>query len=199
VWICDNRSASAKGAQSAWPVYKNFGELELRDVEDGLTWLKKQSWVDGGRIGIDGWSFGGYMATYALTHSKSFAMGIAGGSVTDLALYDTIYTERYMLMPQNNPEGYRKSSALAAAKDLHGEILLIHGVMDENVHMQNTLKFAYELQKAGKQFRLMLYEKSRHGVADPDLVKHMRQMMLDFTIEKLGQPAQSKSITEARR
>lgn len=188
VWVCDNRLASGKGAQSQWPSYKNLGELELRDVEDGLAYLKKQPWVDAGRIGIDGWSFGGFMVTYAMTHSTSFAMGIAGGSVTDWRLYDSIYTERYMLMPQNNPEGYRKSSVLAAAAQMHGVPLLIHGVMDENVHAQNTMKLAYELQKAGKPFRLMLYEKSRHGVTDPQLVEHMRQMMLDFTLEML-QPA----------
>jgi dipeptidyl-peptidase-4 len=185
VWICDNRLASGKGAQSQWPSYKNFGELELRDVEDGLAYLKKLPWVDATRIGIDGWSFGGFMVTYALTHSRSFAMGIGGGNLTDWSLYDSIYTERFMLMPQNNPEGYAKSSALAAAKNLHGQILLIHGAIDENVHAQNTLKFSYELQKAGKPFRLMLYEKSRHGVTDPDLVKHMRQMMFDFTLEML--------------
>ena len=185
VWSCDNRLASGKGAQSQWPSYKNFGELELRDVEDGLAYLKKQPWVDASRIGIDGWSFGGFMVTYAMTHSASFKMGIGGGNVTDWRLYDSVYTERFMLMPQNNPEGYAKSSVLNAAKNLHGLPLLIHGVIDENVHAQNTLKFTYELQKAGKPFRLMLYEKSRHGVSDPALVKHMRQMMFDFTIEQL--------------
>jgi dipeptidyl-peptidase-4 len=188
VWVCDNRLASGKGAQSQWPSYKNFGELELRDVEDGLAYLKKQPWVDATRFGLDGWSFGGFMVTYAMTHSTSFAMGIGGGNVTDWRLYDSIYTERFMLMPQNNPEGYAKGSALAAAKNLHGLPLLIHGVMDENVHAQNTLKFTYELQKAGKQFRLMMYEKSRHGVTDPNLVKHMRQMMFDFTTEMLTAP-----------
>ncbi|HXG89359.1 MAG TPA: DPP IV N-terminal domain-containing protein [Vicinamibacterales bacterium] len=185
VWVCDNRLASGKGAQSQWPSYKNFGELELRDVEDGLNYLKAQPWVDGARIGIDGWSFGGFMVTYALTHSKSFAMGIGGGNVTDWGLYDSIYTERFMLMPANNVEGYRKSSVLAAAKDLHGDLLLIHGGIDDNVHAQNTLKFAYELQKAGKPFRMMIYEKSRHGFTDPDLIKHLRQTMFDFTVETL--------------
>ena len=185
VWVCDNRLASGKGAQSQWPSYKNFGELELRDVEDGLAYLRKQSWVDPARIGVSGWSFGGFMVTYALTHSTSFAMGIGGGNVTDWSLYDSIYTERFMLMPQNNPDGYARSSSLAAASNLHGQILLIHGVIDENVHAQNTLKFSYALQKAGKPFRLMLYEKSRHAVTDPDLVKHMQKMMFDFTVETL--------------
>jgi dipeptidyl-peptidase-4 len=195
VWVCDNRLASGKGAQSQWPSYKNFGELELRDVEDGLAYLKKQPWVDASRIGISGWSFGGFMVTYALTHSTSFAMGIGGGNVTDWSLYDSIYTERFMLMPQNNPAGYARSSPLAAAKNLHGQILLVHGMIDENVHAQNTLKFSYALQKAGKVFRLMLYEKSRHGVTDPDLVKHMRQMMFDFMVETL-KPSEGNAATK---
>ena len=185
IWVCDNRTASGKGLESTWPVYKNFGELELRDIEDGLAWLKGQAYVDGSRIGIWGWSYGGFMTSYALTHSKSFKIGIAGGSVTDWRDYDSIYTERYMGTPQNNPEGYKKSSPVHAAKDLHGKLLLIHGAIDDNVHMQNTIQFVYELQKAGKQFELMLYPKSRHGVNDPLLLKHMRQMMTDFILENL--------------
>jgi dipeptidyl-peptidase-4 len=196
VWICDNRSASGKGMQSTWPIYKQLGVLELADIEDGLAWLKKQPWVDGTRLGIDGWSYGGFMTTYALTHSTSFAMGIGGGNVTDWTLYDSIYTERYMLMPQNNPEGYEKTSVLKAAKNLHGHLLLVHGVIDDNVHMQNTLSLAYALQKAGKPFRLMLYEQSRHGVVDPDLVKHMRQMMADFTVETLLKPPAAQVTAE---
>ena len=185
IWICDNRTASGKGMESTWPVYKNFGELELRDLEDGLAWLKSQPYIDGSRIGIWGWSYGGFMTSYALTHSKSFKVGIAGGTVADWRDYDSIYTERYMQTPQNNPEGYKKSSPVHAAKDLHGKLLLLHGTIDDNVHMQNTMQFVYELQKAGKQFQLMLYPKSRHGVTDPLLLKHMRQMMLDFILENL--------------
>jgi dipeptidyl-peptidase 4 len=185
VWVADNRTASGKGAQSAWQVYKNFGELELRDIEDGVAWLKSQPYVDGSRVGIWGWSYGGFMTSYAMTHSKTFKMGIAGGSVTDWRDYDTIYTERYMQTPQNNPEGYRRSSPVHAAKDLHGKILLLHGLMDDNVHVQNTIQFAYELQKAGKQFDMMLYPKSRHGVTDPLLLKHMRQLMTDFILANL--------------
>lgn len=185
IWVCDNRTASGKGIESTWPVYKNFGELELRDLEDGVTWLKSQPYVDGSRIGIWGWSYGGFMTSYALTHSQSFKIGIAGGTVADWRDYDSIYTERYMGTPQNNPEGYKKSSPVNAAKSLHGKLLLIHGAIDDNVHMQNTIQFIYELQKAGKQFQLMLYPKSRHGVTDPLLLKHMRQMMLDFIVGNL--------------
>ena len=185
IWICDNRTASDKGANSAWPVYKNFGELELSDLEDGFAWLKNQPYVDGSRIGLWGWSYGGFMTSYALTHSQTFKIGIAGGSVTNWRNYDSIYTERYMQTPQHNEEGYRKSSPVYAAKNLHGKLLLIHGAIDDNVHMANTIQFLYELQKAGKDVRLMVYPKSRHGVTDPALVKHWYQMMTDFVLENL--------------
>ena len=185
VWICDNRTASGKGSESVWPLYKNFGDVELRDIEDGVTWLKQQPYVDGSRIGIHGWSYGGYLTSYALTHSKSFVMGIAGGTVADWRDYDTVYTERYMGLPSENPEGYRKSSPRFAATNLIGALMLIHGTIDDNVHVANTLQFAYELQKAQKPFRLMLYPKSRHGIVDPALVRHMRSAMLDFVLEHL--------------
>ena len=125
------------------------------------------------------------MTSYAMTHSQTFKMGIAGGTVADWRDYDSIYTERVMLTPQNNLEGYRKSSPVNAAKDLHGKLLLIHGAIDDNVHMSNTIQFVYELQKTAKQFELMLYPKSRHGVTDPVLVKHMRQMMTEFILANL--------------
>jgi dipeptidyl-peptidase-4 len=183
VWICDNRSASGKGAESAWPIYRNFGELELRDLEDGLRWLTAQPGIDGKRVLINGWSFGGYMTSYALTHSTLWSAGISGGTVTDWRDYDTVYTERYMQRPQNNPEGYKKSSPRFAAANLHGELLLLHGTTDDNVHLQNAIQFIYELQRAQKPFELMLYPKSRHGVTDPALALHMRTTMLRF-IEK---------------
>ncbi|MBD0372050.1 MAG: S9 family peptidase [Pyrinomonadaceae bacterium] len=185
IWVCDNRTASGKGAESAWPAYKNFGALELQDLEDGVNYLKSQPFVDGSRIGIWGWSYGGYMTAYALTHSKIFKIGIAGGTVTDWANYDSIYTERYMLTPQRNAEGYKTSSVLQAAGNLSGKLLLIHGAIDDNVHMANTIQLIYALQKAGKQFDLMLYPKSRHGVTDPLLLKHMRQMMTDYILKNL--------------
>jgi dipeptidyl-peptidase-4 len=185
IWYLDNRTASGKGAESAWPVYKNFGPLELRDLEDGLGYLRTLPYVDGSRIGIWGWSFGGYMTSYALTHSRSYKLGIAGGTVSDWANYDSIYTERYMLTPEHNPEGYKAGGPLAAAANLSGKLLLIHGAIDDNVHVANTIQFVYALQQAGKQFDLMLYPKSRHGVTDPLLVSHMRRMMTDFILRNL--------------
>ena len=189
VWVLDNSTASGKGAVSTWPVYQRFGDLELRDLEDGLDWLTAQPYVDADRIGIEGWSYGGYMVSYALTHSTRWSMGIAGASVTDWHDYDSIYTERYMRMPQHNGDGYRRSAPRFRAADLHGALLLVHGSMDENVHMQNTLQFAYALQEAGKAFDMMIYPKSRHRLGTPDLEHHRRAKMLDFVLEHLvGSP-----------
>jgi len=185
VWICDNRTASGKGLESTWQVFKRFGELELRDIEDGVSWLKQQPFVDGTRIGLSGWSFGGFLTAYALTHSTSFTMGIAGGTVSDWRNYDSVYTERYMGTPKDNPDGYRNSSPRYAAANLHGALFLMHGAIDDNVHVQNTMQLAYELQQAGKPFSLMIYPKTRHGVTDPSLVRHMHGAMLDFTLEHL--------------
>jgi dipeptidyl-peptidase-4 len=185
IWVCDNRSASGKGEESTWTAYKNLGVGELRDLEDGANYLKSLPYVDGGRIGLSGWSYGGFMTTYAMTHSKTWKIGIAGGSVTDWHLYDSIYTERYMRTPQNNPDGYAKTSVIKAAKDLHGKILLVHGVIDDNVHLQNTMQLVNELQKHGKQFELMVYPNNRHGVSNPLQAKHMRQLMTDFILKNL--------------
>jgi len=185
IWVCDNRSASGKGEESVWPVYKRLGELELRDLEDGINYLKAQPYIDGTRIGLHGWSYGGFMTSYALTHSKSFKIGIAGGTVSDWQLYDSIYTERYMMTPANNRSGYERSSVLTAAKNLSGKLMLIHGMMDDNVHLQNTTQLVYELQKADKQFDLMVYPTQRHGVQNPLQVKHWYSMMTDFILKNL--------------
>lgn len=199
VWVMDNSTASGKGAVSTWPVYQNFGELELRDIEDGIAWLGEQPYVDIARVGIEGWSYGGYMVTYALTHSRSFAMGIAGGSVTDWRDYDTIYTERYMRMPQNNPDGYDRSASRFSAANLSGALLLIHGTMDENVHMQNTLQFAYELQKAGKSFDMMIYPRSRHRLGGLDQEEHRHIKMLEFVLRHLAAAPTPRAPTSVKR
>jgi len=165
---------------SAWPVYKNFGELELRDFEDGVSWLKSQPYVDANRIALFGWSYGGFLVSYAMTHSKSFAAGISGAPVTDWRDYDSIYTERYMLMPQNNEDGYKKSSPRFNAADLHGRLLLLHGTTDDNVHLQTTIQFAHELQKAGKTFEMMLYPQTRHSVTNKAKLFHVQRTILEF-------------------
>jgi dipeptidyl-peptidase-4 len=190
VWVLDNRSAGGKGAEAQWPIYGKLGELELRDLEDGITWLKQQPYVDPSRIVLHGWSYGGFMTAYALTHSTSWSAGIAGAPVTDWRNYDTVYTERYMKVPRNNPQGYRDTAPRFAAGKLQGAILLIHGGIDDNVHRQNTEQFAYELQRLGKPFEMMIYPRQRHGFTDPRLNKHLRQLMLDFVIRAVsGSPA----------
>ena len=106
--------------------------------------------------------------------------------MTDWRLYDSVYTERYMKLPQNNPDGYRRTAPRFAASQLRARLLLIHGTMDDNVHIQNSVQFAYELQKAGKPFEVMIYPKSRHGFSDPALITHLRQTMYDFVMRSVG-------------
>jgi dipeptidyl-peptidase-4 len=172
----DPRSASGKGAQSAWAAYKQLGVQELKDLEAAVAWLCKNPWADATRVGISGHSYGGFMAAFALTHGKTFSAGIASGAVTDWRLYDTIYTERYMLTPKENAEGYDRSSVVKAAKDLNGKLLIMHGMMDDNVHLQNSTQFVDALQRAGKQFEMMYYPQSRHGLGG----QHYQQLQLDF-------------------
>ena len=186
VWILDNRSAGGKGAESQWPVYGKVGELELQDLEDGISWLTQQRYVDASRIALHGWSWGGFMTAYALTHSTSWAAGIVGAPVTDWRNYDTVYTERYMKTPQHNPEGYRQTAPRFAAANLHGRMLLIHGGIDDNVHRQNSEQFAYELQRAGKPFEMMIYPRQRHGFTDARLNTHLRKLMFDFVMRTVG-------------
>ena len=185
IWICDNRTASGKGVESTWNVYQKFGQTETQDLDDGFNYLKSLPYVDGNRLGMWGWSYGGYMTSYFMTHTKTLKMGIAGGLVSDWALYDSIYTERYMRTPNNNADGYAKGSVMNSAKDLNGKLLIIHGTIDDNVHQQNAIKFIFELQKAGKQFEFMTYPTQRHGVSNPLQSKHLYQMMTDFVLENL--------------
>ncbi|MEL7500130.1 MAG: DPP IV N-terminal domain-containing protein [Planctomycetota bacterium] len=186
VWMCDNQSASYRSVKNAWPIHRNMATNELRDIETGVDWLCDQPWVDQDRIGIWGWSYGGYMTAFCLTHSDKFKIGISGAPVTDWKNYDSIYTERYMGTPQENQQGYESSSVLYnSAKNLSGKLLLIHGTIDDNVHLNNTLQFVKELQYAGKQFELMLYPSNRHSVRDPLQSRHLRKLMTDFIVENL--------------
>jgi dipeptidyl aminopeptidase/acylaminoacyl peptidase len=176
VFRCDPRSASGKGACSTWTAYRQLGVTELKDIETAIGWLTKFPYVDARRIGMSGHSYGGFMTAYAMTHSKLFAAGIAGAPVTDWRNYDTIYTERYMNTPQENPSGYELTSVVKAARNLHGRLLVIHGLMDDNVHVQNTMQFVDELQKADKDFELMIYPRSRHGIGG----RHYDRLVVDF-------------------
>jgi dipeptidyl aminopeptidase/acylaminoacyl peptidase len=183
VFRCDPRSASGKGALSAWTAYRQLGIQELKDIEEAIDWLvAKHPFVDVAKIGMDGHSYGGFMTSFALTHSTKFCAGIAGAPVTDWKDYDSIYTERYMNTPQENPDGYKRTSVVSAAGKLHGRLLLAHGLMDDNVHMQNSMQFIYELEKAGKDFELMIYPRSRHGIFE----SHYQRLMLEFIRKSLG-------------
>jgi dipeptidyl-peptidase-4 len=157
-----------------------MGRVELNDLEDAAAWVGQQPWADPQRMGVWGWSYGGYFTAYALTHCDKFKAGIAGAPVTDWHNYDAIYTERYMDLPQRNPEGYKSSSTVTAAANLHGRLLLIHGERDDNVHISNTLQLAYALQQAGKPFDMMIYPKNRHGVVEPAQRFHLYRTMTDF-------------------
>jgi dipeptidyl-peptidase-4 len=199
VWVLDNRSASGKGVESQWPVYGRLGELELQDLEDGVTWLKQQPYVDPTRMVLSGWSYGGFMTAYAMTHSTSWSAGIVGAPVTDWRDYDTVYTERLMKLPKNNPDGYRRTAPRFAADKLHGRMLLLHGTMDDNVHMQNSVQFAYELQRAGKPFEMMVYPRSRHGIADGSLNSHLRQLMFDFVMRAIDAESPAASTRSSTR
>jgi len=198
VWVLDNRSAGGKGAEAQWPIYGKLGELELRDLEDGITWLKAQPYVDASRIALHGWSYGGFMTAYALTHSTSWAAGIVGAPVTDWRNYDTVYTERYMKTPRNNPGGYRDTAPRFAAAKLHGKMLLIHGGIDDNVHRQNSEQFAYELQRLDKPFEMMIYPRQRHGFADPRMNRHLRQLMFDFVMRTVGDATPPPAASASR-
>ncbi len=178
----DPRSASGKGAQSAWTCYKQLGVQELKDLEEAVAWLCQNPWADSTRVGISGHSYGGFMAAFALTHSKTFSAGIASAPVTDWKLYDSIYTERYMLTPKENPEGFAKTSCVAAAKNLHGRLLIVHGMIDDNVHMQNSVQLVDALQRAGKEFEMMFYPPSRHGIGG----QHYSKLQLDFIRRTMG-------------
>jgi len=185
VLFCDNRSSLGRGNSDTWKVYKDLASTELRDLEDAVQWLKQQPWVEADRIGLWGWSYGGYFTAYAMTHSTSFRAGIAGAPVTDWNNYDSVYTERYMDTPQSNPEGYKSSSVVHSAKNLQGRLMLIHGEIDDNVHMANTMQLVHALQKANKKFDLMVYPNNRHGIVDPDQSYHQYQTMTDFFKEHL--------------
>jgi dipeptidyl-peptidase-4 len=185
VWVCDNRSASNKGPASAYAAYKRLGQTELEDQLDGLAWLKQQGWADPNRVAIDGWSYGGFMSAYALTHSQAWKVGIVGAPVTDYRLYDSIYTERYMGLPKDNPAGYDGTSLMKTAKNLEGRMLLFHGTLDDNVHPQNSIQFIDALMKAGKDFEQVFLPGSGHGPRTPEQIWFRYRKTFDFLKKNL--------------
>ena len=160
----DNRSSGHLGKTGMDFIYRKMGKYEIEDYMDAANLLKSKPYVDGTRIGITGGSFGGYITTMALTYgSDVFTHGIANYSVTDWALYDTHYTERFMGTPKNNPEGYKITSPITYADRLKGNLRIVHGTMDDNVHMQNSIQLINKLQDLNKHFEIMLYPGERHG------------------------------------
>lgn len=185
IWMCDNRSSSYRSIRDAFPIHRNLGKHELSDITDGVRWLTAHDFVDAERIGIWGWSYGGYMTGYAMTHSRLFRAGIAGAPVTDWRHYDAVYTERFMGTPQSNPAGYEASSVTKAAADLHGRLFVIHGTIDDNVHLSNTLQLAQALQFAQRDFQLMLYPGNRHSIGNAAQNRHLREQMTQFFLREL--------------
>ena len=176
----DNRAATAISKTLENSIVKRLGEAETPDFVSAARWLKKQSWVDPDRVGVWGWSYGGWMTLNLMTRSKEFKAGIAGAPVVDWRYYDTKWTEGPMRTPQENPEGYASTSLLPRAKDLHGRVLIIYGTYDDNVHPYNTLAFTNALIAAGKKFDMMAYPMRKHGVTDAAGAMHLQRLMIDF-------------------
>ncbi len=183
--VVDNRSSAGRGIADTWSIQGKVGEIELEDLLTSVDYLEKQPWVDAQRLAVRGWSFGGFLTLYAMTHSTAFKAGIAGGSVTDWREYDSFYTERYMGLPSDNPEGYRTSAPVNAAENIHGHVLLIHGEVDDNVHPSGTLRMAAALQNSGKDFDMMIYPGSAHAIHDPQQAWHLMRMTDRFLIRHL--------------
>jgi dipeptidyl-peptidase-4 len=186
LWSLDNRGSWGRGHAWESRVFKDLGHYELEDQLAGVAYLKSLPYVDATRIGITGWSYGGYMTLYALTHAPEvFKCGAAGGSVTDWKFYDSIYTERYMRTPQENPDGYKTASPLGAADKLKAKVLLIHGTDDDNVHLQNTLNFVEALVKARTPFDLYLQPGEKHAFAGEAARFYLTQRLVEFFKQNL--------------
>jgi dipeptidyl-peptidase 4 len=177
----DNRASTAISKKLENLLLKKTpGEVELNDLVDAVQWMKKQSYVNPERVGVWGWSGGGTYTVLAMTRSKEFRAGIAGGVVTDFRFYDSKWGEAMMKTEKENLKGFEDVSLNKYAKDLHGKLMLIHGTHDDNVHIQNIWTFINELINANKLFELMVYPMRGHGVGDPQGRVHLNNMMLDF-------------------
>lgn len=161
----DNRGTAARGTAFQAPIRGKLGEVEVADQVQGARWLGSQPYVDAARIGVWGWSYGGYMTLMLLFKAPAvFRAGVSGAPVSDWSLYDTHYTERYLGRPQDNPQGYTASSVLPYARDLKGKLLVIHGMADDNVLFLHSTKLFRRLQDLGKPFDVMVYPGAKHGL-----------------------------------
>ena len=164
VFVLDNRGTSRRGLAFESHIKHNMGDIEVRDQVDGVHWLIDQGLADPERVGVYGWSYGGYMTLMCLTRApETFKVGIAGAPVTHYDGYDTGYTERYMGLPQENPAGYESGSVMAHVANLEGKLLLLHGLIDENVHFRHTARLINALIKARKPYNLMIFPDARHS------------------------------------
>jgi len=176
VFSLDNRGTPRRGAAFGGALYRRQGTVEITDQLRGVEWLKSQPWVDGDRIGVHGWSNGGYMTLLLLAKApEAYACGVAGAPVTDWALYDTHYTERYMDLPAANADGYRDASVFTHLDRIQPEaLLLLHGMADDNVLFSNSTKLISALQQRGTPFALMTYPGAKHGLRGPDALHRYR-------------------------
>lgn len=182
----DGRGTGYKGAKFKKVTYKNLGKYEIEDQIVAAKWLGNQKYIDKTRIGIFGWSFGGYMASLAMTKGADvFKAGIAVAPVTNWRYYDSVYTERFLLTPQENPAGYDDNSPTTYANLLKGKFLLIHGTADDNVHFQNSMEFSEALIQNKKQFEFMAYPDKNHGIYGGQTRPQLYQKMTDFILENL--------------
>ncbi len=180
VFSLDNRGTPRRGRDFGGALYGVQGTVEVADQLRGVAWLKQQPWVDPARIGVQGWSNGGYMTLMLLAKaSDTYACGVAGAPVTDWGLYDSHYTERYMNLPGNNPKGYEEARVLAHIDGLRSRLLLIHGMADDNVLFTNSTALMSALQKRGQPFELMTYPGAKHGLSGSNAL-HRYRLAEDF-------------------
>jgi len=166
VWEMDNRGSAGRGHKFEEPIFREMGTREVTDQKTGVEYLVQQGFVDPERVGITGWSYGGYMTIHSMLFAPEvFKVGVAGAPVTDWHNYDTIYTERYMDLPSNNLDRYNKSSNVRNADKLEGHLLILHNFEDDNVLFQNTMQMAEAFEKAGKLFFMQVYPQKTHGVS----------------------------------
>ena len=177
----DNRGSARRGLAFEAPIAGRMGQIEVRDQVEGVRWLETLGFADTSRVGIYGWSYGGYMTLMALTTAPDvFKAGVAGAPVTFWEGYDTAYTEKYMGTPQENPQGYRLGSPLSHVDRLRGTLLVIHGMIDENVHFRHTARLMQSLIDAGKPFETLLYPNERHMPRSEHDLVDMERRILEF-------------------
>lgn len=187
VFQLDNRGTAFRGAAFEAPIHGKLGEVEVADQVQGARWLAAQPFVDPGRLGVWGWSYGGYMTLMMMFKAPDlFRAGVAGAPVTDWSLYDTHYTERYLGAPRENPAGYAASSVFPYAKDLKGRLLVMHGMADDNVLFTNSTKLFGKLQDLGKPFDVMVYPGAKHGLTRQHDGRHAYAMIKRFFDDNLG-------------